>query len=180
MDRSEDCGRRSPAAGLCCRAGLDKSAPSSWILFRTEASPAGRGLLRRRASVGADAEHGAKAEVFAAAFAQEHHCVTETEVAQVIGKVPKAHLVIGYATGQLGHHLLDVAAPAMLLFFPFDAAQAGDVVGAFLFPPVEGRLDDAEFLGDVAEAFAGGAEFYEFIFDFVVVHIFSVELRVQS
>ncbi len=55
IDRSQDCERRSPAAGLCCRAGLDESAPSSWALFHTEARPAGRGLQRRRASAGGDA-----------------------------------------------------------------------------------------------------------------------------
>ena len=50
----------------------------------------------------------------------------------------------------------------------------GTVHSVVIDPAVFAR-HDAEFLGDVAEAFAGGAKFYEFIFDFVVVHRSSVE-----
>ncbi len=83
--------------------------------------------------------------------------------------------VIEKVTGESFKLIFQAATQGFFGFFPLDAAEAGDVVGAFLFPPMQGGLDYAEFLGDVAEAFAGSAEFYEFIFSFVVVHMFSAE-----
>ena len=133
-----------------------------------------RGRWRRCLSRGAQTrgvphEHGAGAVVFAPGFAQNEEDVAQTVVRVEIDVVHQ-RLPVDETAREVLEFVFQTTPEGSFSFFPLDAAEAGDVVGAFVFPAVEGGLGNVELLGDVAEAFAGRAEFYELVFGVVGMH----------
>jgi len=122
-------------------------------------------------------ENGAAAEVFAAGFAQNGKDFTHFEVVRV--HAVDAGLPFADAVGHGAQVLLEGAAELFLDGFPFDGAQAGDLIGEGFVPVAQGGFGDIELGGDDAEADAAGAELDEEVAGFVGVG-FHGKLRVES
>ena len=122
-------------------------------------------------------ENGAASEVFAAGFAQDGQDFTHFEVVRV--HAVDASLPFADTFGHGAQVLLKGAAKLFLDAFPFDGAQAGDLIGEGFVPVAQGGFGDIELGGDDAEADAAGAELDEEVAGFVGVG-FHGKLRVEG
>ena len=136
-----------------------------------EAIGAGTGGLEGRQ------EEGTELEVLTAGIADD----AEHFDRLAMGWVAAIEFVFPFANA-LGDALKGVFEAVADLFFeevPLEGAQALDLFDGFVVPAPKGGAGDVELGGDGVEGETLGAEFYELVFGFMVVHS-SGGLRVES
>ena len=104
-------------------------------------------------------EDGATAEVLAAGFTHEGQDLTNIEMVGV--HAVDARFPFSDALGHLAEVLFQSTAQFFLDGFPFDGAEAGDLIGKLFVPIAEGGFGDGELGRDGAETCAAGAELEE-------------------
>ena len=108
-------------------------------------------------------EDGAAVHVFAAALTDDFEDLVDGKVLRLV----LIEFVLPFldAGGELFHVLFQGAAQFGFGIFPEEAAQALDLGSQFGFPTAQGGFGDVELFGDVTQAVAPGAEFYELVFE---------------
>ena len=104
-------------------------------------------------------EDGATAEILTTCFTEEGHDLAYIKVVGV--HAVDARFPFSDALGHAAEVLLESAAKLFLDGFPFEGAEAGDLVGKLVVPIVESGFGDGELGGDGAEACAAGTELEE-------------------